>query len=151
MRRLYALACSVMVLCGCVTVQVPSYIKAEQPYSRKVLGNYDQIAEAARRVLVRNGWKIDTETNANIYERNPEAEASGKDVLFFTNVKQHSMLVYSSYTHLNVFLHPTAEGAEVEVRYIKVTPVIKRFVSYHNDKLANRLLDQIEHEVSNAQ
>ncbi len=127
-----------VVLCGCTTVQIPNYIKADHPYTCKVYGNFDKIASNVRAVLMRNGFKIDSETNPSVFER-PEAESQsdGKDVLIFTSIRQHSMFLYSSYTHLNVFIHAIAEGAEVEIRYGKVTPlVIKQFRSSRNDKLA---------------
>ena len=137
------------IVCGCATVQIPGYIKADHPYARKMYGNFDKIVIAARNVLVRNGWKIKTATHPSVYERmEGERENTDKDLLLFTDVKEHSMVLYSSYTHLNVFIHAIAEGAQVEIRYGKVTPLlVKQVQSTSNDKLANKILDQIEQEL----
>ncbi|MBI4309380.1 MAG: hypothetical protein HY591_03515 [Candidatus Omnitrophica bacterium] len=146
------LRCMVLALaflCGCVTVQVPGYIKADHPYARKMYGNFDKIVIAAQNILVRNGWKIKAAMDPSVYERvEGEDGSTDKDILFFTDIKQHSMVLYSSYTHLNVFIHAIAEGAQVEIRYGKVTPLlVKQFRSARNDKLANKLLEQIEQEL----
>jgi hypothetical protein len=133
------------VFCGCTTVQLPNYIKSDRPYVRKYYGDIEQINAVVRNVLVHNGWKIKSEARPSVYERPSDGQNTEKDVLLFTNVKQHPMILYSSYTHLNVLIHAIAEGAEVEIRYHKVTPLlIKQFNSTRNDKLVNGLLEAIE-------
>jgi hypothetical protein len=141
----------VLFLCvlvgGCMTVRIPEYIKADHPYSRKIYGDYGKIMAAVRNVIVHSGWKVQSEGDPTVYERAQEGSAA-QDVLIFTNVKQHSMLLYSSYTHLNVYVHAIAEGAQVEVRFQKVTPLLfKQFYRTRNDKLAERLLRDIEQAV----
>jgi uncharacterized protein (DUF302 family) len=147
--RLAFLACVLAVfLCGCTTVKVPNYIPSNHPYSQKMYGDYEDIVAAVREVLVKNGWKVQGQMDPSVYERAQGGDSSDRDILLFTNVKQHSMFLYSSYTHLNVFIHPTAEGAEVEIRYAKTTPLfIKQFQGSKNDKLAKKLLSQIEREL----
>ena len=146
--RLGFIAVILTVLCGCTTVQIPDYIKADHPYVRKIYGDYDKITSAVYHVLARNGWKVHSQTQPSVYER-PEGgrENTEKDLLLFSQVRQHSMILYSSYTHLNAFIHATADGAEVELRYGKVTPLVKQFRSNRNDQLVKRLLTQIEQEV----
>ena len=147
--RLVWMALFLAIACGCTTVQVPGYIKAEHPYARKMQGDFDKVVVAVQNVVVRNGWKIKTAMHPSVYERvEGENANSDKDILFFTDVKQHSMVLYSSYTHLNIFVHAIADGAQVEIRYGKATPLlIKQFQSTRNDKLANKILDQIEQEL----
>ena len=139
------LAFSFFILTGCTTVHIPNYIKSELNYQRKVYGDFDQIVSSVRSVLAKEGWKIENEIHPSVFERTESEDSKG--ILIFTGVKQHSMFLYSSYTHLNVFVHAIAEGATVEIRFHKVTPLlIKQFRSNRNDKLANRLLDKIEKE-----
>jgi hypothetical protein len=141
--RFALMACGLAILCGCTTVQVPNYIKSDRPYIRKMYGDFSKIDATVRNVLVRHGWKIQSEARPSVYEHG--SDESGRDILLFTKVKQHPMILYSSYTHLNVLIHEITEGAEVEIRYSKVTPLFfKHFTSTRNDKLANRLLDAIE-------
>ncbi len=140
------LGLSLLFLSSCATVQIPSYIKADHPYSKKMYGDYNTIVNVVRNAVIKNGWKIKTVTNPSIYERAEEGN-DNNDVLLFTEVKEHSKIAYTSYTHLNVFIRAIAEGAMVEIRYEKVTPVLKRFRSTKNAKLADKILLDIEQEL----
>lgn len=136
-----------LVCAGCTTLQIPSYIKSEHPYSRKMYGNYDKIVYAVRDVLTHNGWKIKTITNPTIYERTLEGDENN-NILIFTEIKEQSMLVATSYTHLNVFILSIADGAMVEIRYGKLTQMpFKQLRSARCDKLAESLLEQIEQKI----
>ena len=147
--RVYAVFSCLLFLCGCTTT-VPNYIKSDHPYGRKMYGEFTKIDAAVRNVLVHQGWKIVGQADPSTYERGDE-EATDKDILLFTNVKQHPMVLYSSYTHLNVYLHAVPEGAQIEVRYGKVTPLLfKQFNGTRNDKLANKLIEDIEQELLEA-
>ncbi len=146
MRVLVGSLALLICLTGCMSVSVPNYIKGDHPYSREFYGDYHKIVEVTKEVLERNGWDITQETHPSVYERaSVEDKETAEDVLLFTEVKQHYRLLFSSYTHLNVFCHVTPDGADVEIRYGKLTPLwIKQFQRTRNDRLANRLLDQIE-------
>ena len=148
-RMRITLALFFLFAAGCSTVQIPNYIKADRPYARKVYGDYDNILSTLKTVLAKEGWTVEREMSPSVYERAEQEGANAdKDVLLFTNVKQHSMILYSSYTHLNIIMHAIAEGADVEIRYAKVTPLlIKQFHSDRNDPLATRILDRLEKEL----
>ncbi len=146
--RLSAVVLALAVLGGCAG-QIPYYIQAKHPYERKMYGNYDKIADAARQVLVRNGWPIQRVTDASVFERTTtEGEDTEKDILIFTGIRKHWMVIWPTYTRLNVFVHPTAEGANVDLRWAKVTPFLIKFQNFRNDALAKRLLEQMEEELT---
>ena len=132
---------------GCTTVTVGNYIRSDHPYTKKIYGDYDKIVDTIRQVLAKNGYKVTGESYPSVYERPVDVhQETPKDLLLFSQIKQHSMILFSSYTHLNIYIRSVAEGAEVEVRYGKVTSVlVKQFQSTRDDKLGNRILDQIEH------
>ena len=145
-----ALALSVcLCMAGCTTVQIPNYIEGDHAYTHKMYGQYDRIVIAVKRVLARNRWKIQGQTRPDVYERTQgDGQNADKSVLLFTDVKQHSMVLYSSYTHLNVYVYAIAEGAQVQIRYGKVTPLlVKQMRSTRADKLAQRLLEEIEQDL----
>lgn len=148
MRVFGLLLLSVLFFTGCTTVQVANYIPGDHPYSKNLYGDRDRIVSVVQHVLNSNGWRILKTVRPSEYER-PEAGAKDdQDLLIFTEVRQHSMVLYSSYTHLNVFIRVIADGATVEIRYGKLTPLfIKQFTSSRNDKLVNRLLKQMEREL----
>lgn len=131
---------------GCATGNLPDYIKASHPYIRKIAGNYDKIIEAVKIVLSKEGWAVQTQVNPSVYERRSGGEDQSNDVLFVTQSKRDSKIVYSTYTHLNVFVHALADGAEIEIRYEALSPAT---TGLRNDKLANRILDKIEQELEN--
>ena len=135
-----------MSLTGCASVRIPDYIKADHPYVRKISGDYDSIITSTKNVLYREGWLVIREANPSDYERR-DGEDQSKDVLLFTEPKRYSKVAYSTYTHLNVFVHANADGAEVDIRYEAVTPGPIRQADLRNDRLANRILDKIEQNV----
>ena len=149
MFRLSIVIVGILALSGCTTIQIPNYIQANNPYIRKMYGDFDQVAQATKTVLAKYGWQIDKEVDPSVYERDSRYDNNpAKNLLIFTNLKQRSLVLTSSYTHLNVFLHSVGTATEVEVRYHSMMPVIKRFVSTRNDKLANRILDAIEQQLN---
>lgn len=136
----------VLLFCGCTTVNVGHYIKSDHPYNKKIYGNYDVIINTIRDVLAKNKYKVVAESFPSVYERPvDERKETPQDVLLFTEVRQHSMILFSSYTHLNVYVRAITEGADVEVRFGKVTALLfKKIQSARNDRLGKSILDQIE-------
>ena len=134
---------------GCASVRVPAYIQAEHPYKRTVYGEFEDVVAAVKEVLKDEGWTIAKETHPALYERNATFDENDKEhVLIFTETKQSSRLIYSSFTRMNVYINRTQEGMELDVRYGKVTDLyIKKFHRYRNDKMAERLLNLIEQKL----
>ncbi len=140
-----------VILAGCATVNIPNYIDPAHPYVHKVYGNYAVIIASIRQVLAQEGWPVHSEANPADYEHSSDAQQDqNKSVLLFTDAKQHSRILYSSYTHLNVFIRPVADGAEVEIRYSCLTPILgKQSKSMRNDKLVDHLFDAIKRRLEN--
>jgi type IV pilus biogenesis protein CpaD/CtpE len=143
------LMCALLLLAGCASVSIPNYIQPEHPYKRVVYGNYDEVLAAVKEVLKDQRWTIVKETHPALYERNAAYSETDKEhALIFTGVKQSSRLVYSSFSHLNVYINRTAEGMELDVRYEGVTDFfIKKIHHYRNDPLADRFLNLVEQKL----
>jgi hypothetical protein len=142
--RNFGLLFLVISLLGCASFQGQDYIKADHPYVRKVSGDFDKIVSAVKLALGEEGFMIKSEVNSSDYERRDGGEDQSKDVLLFTEYKRHSKILYSTYVHWNIYIHPTADGAELDLRYESFTPrPIKPSVT-NNPKAASRLLDKIE-------
>ena len=133
------------LMAGCATANLPDYIKASHPYVRKIPGEYNRIIEAIKTVLFQEGWEIQSQVNPSVYERRAGGEDQSNDVLFVIKPKRDSKIIYSTYIHLNVFVHALADGAEIELRYEAVSPAT---TGLRNDKLGNGLLNKIEKELS---
>ena len=145
--RKVVLISSLMMVWGCSTIQIPDYIKADHPYVRKISGDYPKIVSVIQDVLFINGWVVQNAVSPSEYERRDGGEDQSRDVLFFTSPKRHSKIAYSVYVHLNVFIHATADGAEVDIRYEAINPSPIKHSSVRNDELVNGLLDQIEQAI----
>lgn len=135
---------SLLVIVGCSSVGIQNYIKADHPYIRKISGEYDKILASVKETLANEGFAIQEEVNPSEYERREGGEDQSKDKLFFTRSKRRSRILYSTYIHLNVYVHPTADGAEIDLRYEAFIPGALRPSSTRNDKIAYKILDEIE-------
>lgn len=136
-----------IVFAGCATSQIPDYIKADHPYVRKVSGDYNAIISAVQLILSEKGWDIQEQVDPSVYERREGGEDQSNDVLLFTKPKRYSKFLYSTYTHFNVYVHATADGAEVDIRYEVLTPSLIKRSNLRNDSLVNQILDSIEQTV----
>ncbi len=136
----------ILVLVTSCAPHIPDYIRAGHPYVRKIAGDYDGIVAAIRRVVPQQGFEIQDEINPSIYERRSGGEDQSRDILFISKPKRNTWwVVYSTYSHLNIFVHQFSDGAEVEVRYEAMSPIS----NLRNDKLADRILDSIQKELQN--
>lgn len=134
---------------GCASVNVPGYIQAEYPYKRVMYGDFKDVLQAVKDVLIEDGWQIAKETHPALYERNATYGPEDKEhALIFTGIKQRSRLVYSKFVHLNVYINRTSEGIEVDVRYGSVADFyVKKVRRYRDDALVKKILDRIEQKL----
>ena len=147
-RKLFCFLFLAISLTGCATVQLTDYIKSDRPYIRKINGKFSDIVNAVKVVVFKSGWEIQTQVNPSVYERRTDEQDQSQDLLLLSKIKQHPKFLYSTYTHMNIFIRAIADGAEVEIRYEALSPTgIKQFRGVRNDKLVNRLLDSIEAEL----
>ena len=144
MRKIVLIFLSV-ICAGCVSVQIPQYLRDKHPYKKEYFASYDETLAAVKKVLKNAGWKISSITDPSIFEetaqnKNPE----GKKILLFTENKQTSMFLFSSYSQLNIYVRALKNSTEVEIRYEAILPLpFKQFRSFRNDSFVNRLLNQI--------
>ncbi len=147
MKRWMVILC--LFFSGCVSVQISNYIKSDNPYERRVYGDYGKIVSTVQDVLKENGWPIEQQSNPAVYERFEDSLNPDKDVLFFTSIKQKPRFLYSTYVHLNIFVYTLDRGAQIKIYYQSVTPLfIKQNRNTRNDSLVNALLDKIEQRIN---
>jgi hypothetical protein len=65
-----------------------------------------------------------------------------------TSVRKQYRVLYSTYTHLNVFIRSIGNTCDVEIRYEAQTPLVKQFISVRNDRTVENILGAIEKELS---
>jgi len=137
-----------MAICciGCVTVNIPKYIKDESPYKKKFYASFEKTMLATTNVLEGLGWKVTGTANPANYDREKDIKNNNiKQTLIFVEVKQTPLFVSSRYTNLNIFLRSDEQSTDMEIRYLAVTPAFfKDMQSHKNDKAVGKIFDRIE-------
>ena len=130
---------------GCVSVQIPQYLQDKYPYKKEFYANYEETLSTVKKILKSSGWTISSTSDPSVYEENSQNKYSqGQKILIFTQEKQTSMLLFSRYTLLNIYVRALKNSTEVEIRYEALTPFpFKQFRSYRNDSFVNKLFSQI--------
>lgn len=144
MRKSALIVC--LAFCtGCVSVQIPQYLQDKHPYKREYFATYDETLEALKKVLKNDEWKIASTADPVVFEATTQNKSSeDRRVLIFTENKQTSMFLFSSYSQLNIYLRALMNSTEVEIRYEAVVPIpFKQFRTYRKDSFVNKLLNQI--------
>ena len=121
--------------------------RVDHPYNRKIYASFEKVASAVMFVLKNKGWDI-TEEDPSVYERDDRYDNNGyKNLLITTNIRKKSLVLYSSFSHLNVFIHAINNACDVEIRYESKARMVKPFISARNDQLAQGILNAVEQEV----
>ena len=130
---------------GCVSVQIPQYLQDKYPYKKEFYADYEETLAAVKKILKSSGWTISGTSDPSVYEENSQNKYSqAQKILIFTQEKQTSMLLFSRYTQLNIYVRALKNSTEVEIRYEAITPFpFKQFRSYRNDSFINKLFNLI--------
>ena len=129
---------------------MPGYInRIDHSYERKIYGSFEKVVSTTMFVLKKQGWAFDSEADPSIYERDDRYDNNGyQNLLIMTSVRKQYRVLYSTYTHLNVFVHSIGNTCDVEIRYEAQTSLIKQFTTVRNDRMVQGILDAIEEEVN---
>jgi len=148
-KHIIILLSFVVLFTGCITVKMPQYLQAENPYSKQFLADYDKTLDATFKVLRKLGWTVSKQTSPLAFEQEtavPDKEK--KQILIFTDVKQKAMILSSRYMSLNIVLKENKKNTDVEIRYFSVlSTIFKNFETYKNDKLVARIFKGIATEL----
>ena len=138
----------IFLLSGCASVQIPGYIgRIDHPYERKIYGSFEKVVSTTMFVLKKQGWKIDSEADPSIYERDDRYDHNGyQNLLIITDVKKRSLHLTGMY--LNVFIHSIGNTCDVEIRYEAQKSLIRPFTGARNDRMVQDILDALEQEIN---
>ena len=131
---------------GCVSVQIPQYLQDKHPYKKEYFADYEKTLDAVKTVLKNSDWIIASTSDPSVFEATSQNKSSdGKKILLLTENKQTSMLLFSRYTQLNIYIRALKNSTEVEIRYEAITPLpFKQFRSYRNDSFIKKLFSGIQ-------
>ncbi len=131
-------------LVGCTTVRIPKYVTDKSPYKRVFVASYENTLDVTKQTLENLGWKVTDAANPSLYEQNRVSDASKKQILLFTQIRQTAMFLFTRYSTLNVYLRDIQGTSEVEIRYLVMTPFLfKTFEGHKNDRLVNQIFSRI--------
>jgi hypothetical protein len=136
------------MLAGCASVPMPEYIsRVDHPYDRKIYASFEKVTGAFIYVLKKQGWAI-SEADPSVYERDDRYDNNGyRNLLIITDTRKHFHVLYSTFMHLNVFIHAIGNTCDVQIRYEAYTPLVKQFIWARDDSLVQGILDAVEQEV----
>ena len=145
----YLILIPIFIFAGCSSVQMPGYIsRADHPYDRKFYAGFEKVVSSTMYVLKKKGWTIAEESEPSIYERDDRYDNNGyQNLLIMTAIRKNYRVMYSTYKHLNVFVHSIGNTCDVEIRYEARTPLVKQFISVRNDRMVQGILDAVEQEI----
>ena len=146
----FVLIALMIVVAGCITVQMPQYVKDKNPYRKEFYANYDKTLLSTIEALQKLGWKITKQENPVVFESDSaDALKAPRQVLLFTNVRQSSMLLSSRYTTINVLVKENNEKTDVEIRYFSIlSTALRNFEGYENDHFVEKIFNQIDKVIS---
>ena len=131
---------------GCVSVRIPRYLEDSSTYIKKFYAPFAETFDATQKTLQEQGWVISDTADPAIYEQTANYDSKrGKQTLIFTKTRQTSLLLFSRYTNLNVYVRSLdSSSTEVEIRYHSVTPLfLKSLQSTKNDHFVDKLFKLI--------
>ena len=131
---------------GCVSVKIPRYLEDSSTYLKKFYAPFEETFAATQKTLQEQGWVISDTVDPAIYEQMANYDSKrGKQTLIFTETRQTSLLLFSRYTNLNVYVRSLdSSSTEVEIRYHSVTPLFfKSLKSTKNDHFVDKLFELI--------
>jgi len=147
MLKKISLLLLVVALAGCASISVPNYIKDNNPYKKKVYGEYNKVLKVATEVVEELGWTIAGTSDPLIFEGSTAAANSGnQQILVFTETRQTPWFLGTKYMKLNVLVRDLGSNkAEVELRYIRINSTFfMKFYGYKRDRLAEKILKNID-------
>ena len=129
---------------GCASVEFPAYVQDKNPYSQRYYAEYAEVLEAVKKSLNDFGWQVEGTADPVVYEQGRVAEPGSQNILLFTQVRQSSKMLWTSYVRLNVIISSKNKVSDVELRYAKINSfTFKKFKKFRNDKLSKKIHQRI--------
>jgi len=148
-RQLFFALILGMVVSGCTTISIPSYVGTKNPYKKKFYANFDEAVASVTKSLEELGWKVEAQVDPSVYESDKTLDPDQKHTLIFSDTRQTRFFVGSRYARLNIYMSSAQDSTEIEIRYMTVTSIpFKTFYNYKNDKTVERIFKHLQEKLS---
>ena len=145
MLKKLSLVLALMVLSGCATTNMPSYLQPKKPYLKRYYSNYEKTLSSVKSILTELGWVLEESTDPGVYEHTRFNDLDENQLLLVTAVRPTPMLVGTRYARMNIYLRSKKEVSEVEVRYLTTTSTaLNNFSTYNNDSAVKRFFARLD-------
>lgn len=135
---------AVVLLAGCATTNMPSYLQPKKPYLTRYYANYEKSLGAVKQTLTELGWTLEETTDPGVYEHTRFNDLDESQVLLVTVVRPTPMLIGTRYARMNIYLRSKKDLSEVEVRYLTTTSTaLNNFSTYNNDSAVKRFFERL--------
>ena len=135
---------AVVLLVGCATTSMPSYLQPKKPYLTRYYANYEKSLDAVKATLGELGWTLEETTDPGVYEHTRFNDLDENQVLLVTVVRPTPMLIGTRYARMNIYLRSKKDLSEVEVRYLTTTSTaLNNFSTYNNDSAVKRFFERL--------
>jgi len=131
---------------------LPKYISDRYPYKEKFYTDFYRVVDATKQALEDLRWQVAETADPAIYERAWQVDDPViKQVLIFTEYREAFFIFGSRNSVINAYLRSGPDGAvDVQLRFLRVSTMpYKSFYKYRNDKLIEKLINQIEKNLKN--
>ncbi len=134
----------VVLLAGCATTNMPSYLQPKKPYLTRYYSNYEKSLGAVKQTLTELGWTLEETTDPGVYEHTRFNDLDEDQMLLVTVVRPTPMLIGTRYARMNIYLRSKKDLSEVEVRYLTTTSTaLNNFSTYNNDSAVKRFFERL--------
>ena len=147
----FVLILMMFALSGCASVNIPNYIRDENPYKKKYYSEFETALKVTVNTLNDFGWEVGEITKPSVFERTKESEDENRQVLLFTKIRKTSMFLGSRFAKMNIYVRSGSDNiTEVEIRCITVNSVVfNKFTSYKKDRAVERIFEHIQERLDN--
>lgn len=135
---------ALLLLTGCATTDIPSYLQPKKPYLKRYYANYEKSLSSVKTILAELGWTLEESTDPGVYEHTRFNDLDENQLLLVTAVRPTPMLVGTRYARMNIYLRSKKDVTEVEVRYLTTTSTaLNNFSTYNNDSAVKRFFERL--------
>ncbi len=150
MKNVICAGLLLLLVSGCATVNIPSYIKDNHPHTHLIYADFDGAVTAVKQALRDLGWTVIDESDPRVYEHSAVQQQGGRELLLFTDIRETPFVVGTKYRRINVYLRSTSrpKQTEMELRYITISSfAFTKNRKYKHPQAAAKIFEAVDNKL----